>query len=106
MADIVVKTQRITRDKLARLAGNNQELIKLLENLTTDVIVTLPDALSATIDLTPVYAAIGDNATAITALQLRAALLEAQLIMLERRLSSLDGLRRKLDEIEQLAIGA
>lgn len=106
MADIQIRTQRIPRSELQRIVVGNERLLRLLENLTQDVVVTLPDALTATIDLAPVYAAIGLNANDIAALQLRVAILEAQLIGLERRMSSLDQLRRKLDELEQLAIGA
>lgn len=106
MANIQIRTQKIPRTELQRMVAGNERLLRLLENLTQDVVVTLPDALSATIDLTPVYAAIGINANDIAALQLRVAILEAQLMGLERRMSSLDQLRRKLDELEQLAIGA
>lgn len=106
MADIQIRSQRIPRSELQRIVGGNERLLRLLENLTQDVVVTLPDALSAAVDLTPVYAAIGVNSDDITALQLRVAILEAQVMALERRLSSLDQLRRKLDEIELLTLGA
>lgn len=106
MADIQIRTQRIPRSELQRIVAGNERLLRLLENLTQDVVVTLPDALSAAIDLTPVYAAIGINSDDIDALELRAAILEAQVIGLERRLSALDQLRCKLDEIELLTVGA
>lgn len=43
MADMLLKTRRLTRDKLASFLGN-QELIKAFENLQEDVASTLPDA--------------------------------------------------------------
>lgn len=106
MADIQIRTQRIPRSELQRIVVGNERLLRLLENLTQDVVVTLPDALNAAIDLTPVYAAIGINADDIDALELRAAILEVQVMALERRLSSLDQLRSKLDDIELLTLGA
>lgn len=45
MADpIAVATRQVTRDKLAQFL-KSQELIKLFENLTQDVSVTVPEAL-------------------------------------------------------------
>lgn len=43
MADF--KTRQVTRDKLSRLAGGNQELIKLFENLVSDVSTAVPSSL-------------------------------------------------------------
>lgn len=40
--DLTVRTQKLTRDKLASFLPNH-ELIKALENLTADVSVTIPD---------------------------------------------------------------
>ena len=106
MADIQIRTQKIPRSELQRIVGGNERLLRLLENLAQDVVVTLPDALSAAVDLAPVYAAIGINSDDIDALELRAAILEAQVIALDRRLSSLDQLRSKLDDIELMTLGA
>lgn len=47
--DIPVKSRRLTRNKLASFLGN-QELIKAFENLTHDVIETLPDAITEITD--------------------------------------------------------
>lgn len=41
-----IKTTKITREKLARVFSN-QEAIKLMENLSDDVSVTIPDAVAA-----------------------------------------------------------
>ena len=98
MVDIVVRSQKISRDELRTLVGGNERLMRLLENLTTDVIVTLPDAIESN-DLTPVYAQ-------LTELQDRADLLEAVCLALERRLSMLDKIRVRIDDIEKLTIGA
>lgn len=106
MADIQIRTQKIPRSELQRIVAGNERLLRLLENLTQDVVVTLPDAVNAGVDLTPVYAAIGINSDDIDALELRVAILELQVIGLERRLSALDQLRRRLDEIELLTVGA
>lgn len=45
MADVVVKTKPISRDKLATFLGN-QELIKAFENLADDVSTALPTAVN------------------------------------------------------------
>lgn len=105
MVDIVVKSQRITRDELRALVGNNERLMRLLENLTTDVIVTLPDAIK-TNDLAPVYAALGLVEDSVEALTLRVDLLEVMCLALDNRLSSLDKLRSQIDDLEKLTIGA
>jgi ubiquinone biosynthesis protein UbiJ len=43
---ISTKTQRLTREQLAAAVGNNPRLIRLLENLLSDVADTLPQAVS------------------------------------------------------------
>lgn len=105
MVDIVVRSQKITRDELRALVGGNERLMRLLENLTTDVIVTLPEAIQ-TSDLTPVYAALGLLEDSVEALTLRVDLLEAVCLALDRRLSSMDKLRSQIDDLEKLTIGA
>lgn len=98
MADIIVRSQKITRDELRALVGGNERLMRLLENLTTDVIVTLPDAIQAN-DLAPVY-------VQLDSLDDRVSLLEAVCLALDRRLSGMDKLRSRIDDIEKLTIGA
>lgn len=44
MASVVVKTRKLTRNKLATFLSN-QELIKAFENLTEDVSTTIPGAM-------------------------------------------------------------
>lgn len=47
MADpVTVKTRRVTREKLAAVF-KSQELLKLIENLSEDVVSTLPAAIEA-----------------------------------------------------------
>lgn len=105
MVDIVVRSQKITRDELRALVGGNERLMRLLENLTTDVIVTLPEAIQ-TNDLAPVYAALGLVEDDVEALTLRVDLLEAVCLALDRRLSGMDKLRSQIDDLEKLTIGA
>lgn len=105
MVDIVVRSQRITRDELRALVGNNERLMRLLENLTTDVTVTLPEAIQ-TGDLTPVYAALGLVEDSVEALALRVDLLDAVCLALDARLSGFDKLRSHVDDLEKLTIGA
>lgn len=105
MVDIVVRSQKIARDELRALVGNNERLMRLLENLTTDVTVTLPEAIQ-TGDLAPVYAAIGLVEDSVEALTLRVELLEAICLALDRRLSGIDKIRSQIDDIEKLTIGA
>lgn len=105
MVDIVVRSQKITRDELRALVGGNERLMRLLENLTTDVTVTLPEAIQ-TSDLAPVYAALGLVEDDVEALTLRVDLLEAVCLALDRRLSGMDKLRSQVDDLEKLTIGA
>jgi hypothetical protein len=46
MADIQIKTRSITRDQITALVGNNPRAVRLMEALTSDVGVTLPDAIA------------------------------------------------------------
>ncbi len=105
MVDIVVRSQKISREELRALVGGNERLMRLLENLTTDVTVTLPEAIE-TGDLGPVYEAIGVVEDSVEALALRVDLMEAVCLALDRRLSGMDALRVRLDDVEKLTIGA
>jgi hypothetical protein len=105
MADIPVKTRRITRDKLAAIANGNPELIRLLESLTSDVIVTLPDAINFN-DLTPVYAQLTANAATMAAQQAQIIDLQRQLLTAYRSLGALDDLRRAIADLQAITLGA
>jgi hypothetical protein len=61
-----LRTNKITRDKLAKIFGN-QEAIKLIENLVSDVSVALPDSITTT-DTSAAAAAAAAQSTANTAL--------------------------------------
>jgi hypothetical protein len=102
MSVVTVKTQRITREKLAALTGGNQQLIRLLENLTADMTVTIPDALDA----------VGVPVTEFDALVLRVSDLEQQVQELEAELlaarriaQGIDELRRAVSELQALTLG-
>ena len=66
MVDVVIRTRKVTREQIAQAVGNNPRLVRLLEQLTQDVTVTLPDAV-ATVEAQSVfslYPADGSKATA------------------------------------------
>ena len=46
MVDVVIKTRKITREQIAQAVGNNPRLVRLIEALTYDVPVSIPDAVS------------------------------------------------------------
>lgn len=46
MASIVVRTKPITREKLAKFFPSNHELVRLLETLTQDVTINIPDVIN------------------------------------------------------------
>ena len=96
MSTVTVKTQRITRDKLAAIAGGNQQLIRLLENLTADIVVTFPEAIQNVTYPT----------TEVEALKMRVALLEGELAATRRLVSSIDDLRRAVSDLQAITFGA
>lgn len=66
MVDVVIKTRKITREQIAQAVGNNPRLVRLIESLTYDVTVSIPDAVS-TVEAQSVfslYPADGSKATA------------------------------------------
>jgi hypothetical protein len=101
-----LRTQKLTREQIAQIFGNNPRAIKLFENLLADVSSTLPEQIAASVDLAPVYALITAQAALITAQQMHIDALEATVSSIEHRATALDALRRKVDEIELLTIGA
>lgn len=110
MADI--RTTKITRDKLAKVFGN-QEIIKLIENLVQDVSVGLPSeivdntsAIAAAAYLARAAQAAADeaqsaaDAAAASALEVRTLLMTAR-----TQASEIATLRRELAEARAITIG-
>ena len=46
MVDVVIRTRKVTREQIAQAVGNNPRLVRLLESLTHDVTVSIPDAVT------------------------------------------------------------
>lgn len=70
-SSVTVRTQQITRDLLAQFAGNHR-VVRLLENLVTDVTSTLPDGIDALEQQQQTISALANmaGALALQALQL------------------------------------
>jgi HPt (histidine-containing phosphotransfer) domain-containing protein len=78
MADVVVRTRRITRDKLAQFLPSH-ELIKAFESFTDDIISTLPTAIGENADAINDAQQMADSALALAAAAMGMANLAAQL---------------------------
>jgi hypothetical protein len=131
MADgISTRTQRLTREQIAELVGNNPRAIRLFENLLADVAGTLPDAiveseLSARYSLQAadgsksnsfnalrlgeeieiLMMTIRSQASQITALRQSVEALEASILSGKSQASQLVALRREVDDLRALAQG-
>lgn len=47
MVDVVVATRKLTREQIGEIVGNNPRAIKIIEALTQDVSITLPEAIAS-----------------------------------------------------------
>lgn len=103
---INTKTQRLTREQVAGIVGDNSRAIKVFENLTQDVADTLPDAI-AQIEQAAQYslqAATSSRAVAATARQ-KGDDLEVMLMLTRTQATQIAALRRDVDELRSLAQG-
>ena len=97
---VTTKTQRLTREQIAAAVGNNPRLIKLLENLLSDVADTLPQAV-ADVDASGRFSlqgADGSKAMAFDALRL-AESVEALLSMTRSQATRILELERQVAEL-------
>ena len=128
---IITRTRRLTRDKLRQFLPNH-EAMKVFEDLTHDVVVTLPDAISSQTDANALLALLGTDshrsptaaaqaladqiavvlqtnrtqASAISALRRDVDDLQAQLLAFTRAQSSqLNALRKDIDDARTLIQG-
>ncbi len=108
---VTVKTQAVARLILAKLVGNNQPMIKLLENLTEDVSSTLPTGVDVATALAQAAQAAADEVTGLFIAEpgygsdidaLRRSLDEAhmQIQAMRQQLAELDKLRRQVNELQ------
>ena len=111
---VSVTTKRITRDQIRQAFGNNPRIREVLESLLEDVGTTLPNALSTTEDDVAsalmlvdasMAAAVSANSAAARA-QRAAETLEALLMTARSNTSTLAALRRDIDELKALVLGA
>lgn len=98
MVDVVVKTNRIPRSELQAIAGGNTRLLRMLESLQQDIVVTLPEAIAAsTTDVTALAAQVAAQQVLIDQLQ--------GMVFAALRLSSdIQKLRQQLEEVQALTM--
>lgn len=98
MVDIVVKTNRIPRAELQAMCGGNQRLLRMLESLQQDIVVTLPDAIAGSqSDVTALQAQVAAQQVLIDQLQ---AIVFATL----RVRDDLSRMRQQLEELQALSM--
>lgn len=98
MVDIVVKTSRIPRNELQAICGPNTRLLRLLESLQQDIVVTLPDAIAGSqSDVTALQAQVAAQQVLIDQLQ---AIVFATL----RVRDDLSRMRQQLEELQALSM--
>lgn len=107
MADgINTATQKLTREQIAAVVGNNPRAIKLMENLLADVSGVLPDAIVES-ELSARYslqAADGSKSNSFNALRLGEEL-EILMMTMRSQASQIAALRREVEELRALAQG-
>jgi predicted methyltransferase MtxX (methanogen marker protein 4) len=98
MVDVVVKTNRIPRSELQAISGGNVRLLRMLESLQQDIVVTLPDAIGQSqVDVTTLQAQVAAQQALIDQLQ--------GMVFAAMRLSSdIQKLRQQLEEVQALTM--
>ena len=102
MGDPTISTQKLTREQIAAIVGNNPRAIKLFENLVADVAVTLPFNIdqAALSSLFSLHGADGSKQAAETAMQTAQELRT----VLHACARNADDLRTLRDEVQSLRL--
>lgn len=114
MANINLLTRYVTRDKLARLTGNDHEMVKYFENLYQDITSTLPNYSTAIEEIAATALAQGalisslsDQIESLRALIQTQNISAQQVEQAEARIASIqDSMQSSLDAVETLAYNA